>query len=55
MNVTEFKNKILSLNLNNVETNRVNNLTLRDFKYKIKTFTNFKEANNRNYKQILFI
>jgi flagellar basal body rod protein FlgC len=57
MNVTDFKNKVLSLKLNNAETIRIKNLTGRAFKFKVRIFTDFKdvkEVNESNYKQVWF-
>ena len=57
MNVTDFKNKVLSLNLNKTETIRIKNLTGRAFKFKVRIFTDFKdvkEITDLNYKQVWF-
>ena len=45
MNVTDFKNKVLSLNLNEAENIRIKHLTAKYFKFKVRTFTNIKEVN----------
>lgn len=54
MNVTDFKNKVLSLNLNETESIRIKHLTAKCFKLKVRTFTDIKEVNNSNYKQVWF-
>jgi len=52
MNVTDFRNKVLSLNLNKAEMIRINNLTASEFKFKLRIFTEFKEVTDSNYKQV---
>lgn len=54
MNVTDFKNKVLSLNLNKTEMIRIKHLTAKHFKFKVKTFTDIKEVTDSNYKQVWF-
>jgi hypothetical protein len=54
MNVTDFKNKVLSLNLNKTEMIRIKHLTAKQFKFKVKTFTDIKEVTDSNYKQVWF-
>lgn len=57
MNVTDFKNKVLSLNLNKAEIIRIKNLTSSEFKFKVRLFTEVKEiknVNDSNYKQVWF-
>ena len=55
MNTTEFKNKLLLLKLNDSEIKRVNNLTTRQLKYKLRLYTDFKEITDNNYKQVWFV
>jgi len=54
MNATEFKNKLLLLNLNQAEVNRVKNLTTKQLKFKLRVYTEFKEITDENYKQVWF-
>ena len=54
MNVTDFKNKVLSLNLNKAEVIRIKNLTAKHFKFKVRVSTSFVDVNDSNYKQVWF-
>jgi hypothetical protein len=54
MNVTDFRTKVMSLNLNKSELIRINTLTSRQFKFKVRVYTDFKEVNDSNYKQVWF-
>lgn len=54
MNVTDFKNKVLSLNLNKAEIIRIKHLTAKQFKFKLRIFTEFSEVTDSNYKQVWF-
>lgn len=52
MNITTFREKVLTLNLNKAEKNRINHLTSRAFKYDVKRYTEFKEVTDDNFKQV---
>lgn len=54
MNVTDFKNKVLSLNLNKAEIIRIKHLTAKEFKFKLRLYTEFSDVTNSNYKQVWF-
>ncbi len=54
MNVTDFKAKVMSLNLNKAEVIRIKHLTAKEFKFKLRIFTEFKEITDSNYKQVWF-
>jgi len=54
MNVTDFKNKVMSLNLNEAEAIRIKHLTASQFKFKLRIYTEFSEATDSNYKQVWF-
>ena len=54
MNVTDFRNKVLSFNLNKAEIIRIKHLTAKQFKFKLRIFTNFNEVTDSNYKQVWF-
>ena len=54
MNVTEFKNKVLSLNLNKAEIIRIKHLTAKQFKFKLRIYTEFNDVTDSNYKQVWF-
>lgn len=54
MNITEFKNNVLKLNLNSAEIKRINNLSASSFKYNAYHFCNIssKKITIDNFKQI---
>ncbi len=52
MNVTDFRNKVLSLNLNAAEITRIKNLTAKEFKFKLRIYTEFTEVTDSNFKQV---
>jgi len=52
LNPTEFKNKLLLLNLNKAEIRRVKNLTTKQLKFNLRVYTDFKEITDENYKQV---
>ena len=54
MNVTDFRTKVMYLNLNKAELIRIKNLTSKQFKFKVRVYTDFNEVNDSNYKQIWF-
>lgn len=54
MNVTDFKNKVLSLNLNKTEIIRIKHLTAKEFKFKLRLYTEFSDVTDSNYKQVWF-
>jgi len=54
MNVTDFKSKMLALNLNEVEARRVKNLKAKGLKYDLRVFTDFTEITDENYRQVWF-
>ena len=54
MNVTDFRNKVMSLNLNKAELIRIKYLTAKEFKFKLRVYTEFEEVNDSNYKQVWF-
>ena len=54
MNVTDFRNKVLSLNLNKAEVIRIKNLTAKHFKFRVRVSTSFVDVNDSNYKQVWF-
>ena len=53
-NATEFKTRVLSLNLNVAEIVRIKNLTTKQLKLNLREFTEFKEITEANYKQVWF-
>jgi broad specificity polyphosphatase/5'/3'-nucleotidase SurE len=54
MNPTEFKNKLLELNLNKVEKERVKNIRTKSLKFDLRVNTDFSEITDDNYKQVWF-
>jgi hypothetical protein len=56
MNITDFRNNVLSLNLNKAEITRINNLTASNFKFLVVKFTEFsyKNINELNFKKVWF-
>lgn len=54
MNVTTFKDRLLSLNLNKVERRRVLDLTAKGLMFDLRTYTTFTEITEVNYKQVWF-
>lgn len=52
MNVTDFRNKVMSLNLNKAELIRIKHLTSKQFKFKVRLITDFNEVNDSNYKAV---
>jgi hypothetical protein len=54
MNVTELKSKLLSLNLNKVEKYRVECLRAKELKFKLRTYTDFTEITDENYKEVWY-
>ena len=54
MNVTYFKAKVLSLNLNKAELIRIKHLTAKEFKFKLRLYTEFSDVTDSNYKHVWF-
>lgn len=53
MNITTFKEKVLSLNLNEVEIKRINNLSGKHYKFlTLKHATKYTGIGEHNYKEI---
>lgn len=54
MNTTQFKEKVLTLNLNKAEIKRIKNLTTRSFKYDLRMLLQMKkeEVTENNFKMV---
>lgn len=54
MNPTQFKEKVLTLNLNQAEITRVKNISTRSFKYDLKRLLDMKKEDitDKNFKMV---
>lgn len=52
MNITNFREKVLTLNLNEAEIKRIKNLGARHFKFLVSKHTVFDSVTDENYKKV---
>lgn len=54
MNITDFREKVLKLNLNHKEIKRINNLTSKYFKFLLGKKLQIREVTDKNYKEVWY-